>query len=94
MGDGDPEAATLNLARTPRKTRTGRRLHFGSSWRTITMTRSTTTTPLGDTMQDIYEAPALTVLGTVADLTQGTSSGNALDQAFPDNTPKSQLTFS
>ncbi|WP_276207444.1 hypothetical protein [Paracoccus contaminans] len=41
-----------------------------------------------------YVSPALRVHGKVEALTQGASTGNALDRQFPVGTPKSQLTFS
>jgi hypothetical protein len=41
-----------------------------------------------------YEAPQITTLGTVADLTQGNSTGPNTDAAFPVNTPRGELTFS
>ena len=41
-----------------------------------------------------YEAPQINVVGTLADLTQGQSTGASLDAAVPAHTPFSQLTFS
>lgn len=41
-----------------------------------------------------YEAPALTVVGSIAEVTQGGASGAALDASFPAGTPFSSLTFS
>jgi hypothetical protein len=41
-----------------------------------------------------YETPTLSVVGSFESLTQGLSNGNSLDQAFPNDTPKPQLTFS
>jgi hypothetical protein len=41
-----------------------------------------------------YEAPQITTVGTVADLTQGNATGPRTDAAFPDNTPVNKLTFS
>lgn len=41
-----------------------------------------------------YARPALHVHGKVEELTHGMKDGNALDRAFPINTPKPQLTFS
>lgn len=41
-----------------------------------------------------YEAPALTVVGTFEEITQGSSDGNFTDKLFPVDTPKPQLTFS
>ena len=42
----------------------------------------------------MYEAPAITVLGTVEDLTHGHSVGHYLDRDFPAQTHKDHLTFS
>jgi hypothetical protein len=41
-----------------------------------------------------YESPALTVRGSVADLTRGNQTGAMTDRAFPIHTPKDKLTFS
>lgn len=41
-----------------------------------------------------YVAPVLTVHGKLEDLTQGASTGSALDAMFPIGTPVSDLTFS
>lgn len=41
-----------------------------------------------------YEAPKLKLVGSLEEVTQGSSTGNRLDKAFPDNTPVNQLTFS
>lgn len=41
-----------------------------------------------------YETPTLTLLGTVAELTQGGQNGNFLDADFANNTPRGELTFS
>jgi hypothetical protein len=41
-----------------------------------------------------YEAPRVTTIGSVADLTQGLSYGSHLDADFPAGTPKGELTFS
>ena len=41
-----------------------------------------------------YQAPKVSYVGTVVDRTLGQSTGNALDAAFPANTPANQLTFS
>ncbi len=41
-----------------------------------------------------YETPELDALGTVEDLTQGSSSGSALDADFAAGTPRGDLTFS
>lgn len=43
---------------------------------------------------DDYEAPEVRVVGSVADITQGESTGANLDQDFPTGTPFSDLTFS
>lgn len=41
-----------------------------------------------------YEAPSLTVVGSVEELTAGTKTGNATDAAFPVHTPRGDITFS
>ncbi len=41
-----------------------------------------------------YETPELETLGTVEDLTRGSSSGSALDADFSAGTPRGDLTFS
>ena len=41
-----------------------------------------------------YQAPRVTKIGSVADLTQGLSHGSHLDADFPDGTPRGDLTFS
>jgi len=41
-----------------------------------------------------YQAPKVSDVGTVVDRTLGQSTGNALDDSFPANTPVNQLTFS
>ena len=41
-----------------------------------------------------YEAPRLNEVGSLRDLTRGSSDGNSLDASFPVNTPKRNLTFS
>ena len=41
-----------------------------------------------------YEAPVISVIGTLAEVTQGNAAGSHLDKAFPANTPSSELTFS
>ena len=41
-----------------------------------------------------YARPALSVHGKVEELTHGMKDGNALDRAYPTNTPKPELTFS
>ena len=45
-------------------------------------------------MKKSYQAPKLIVHGTVAEMTQAKGDGNFTDKLFPDNTPKSELTFS
>lgn len=45
-------------------------------------------------MKTPYETPTVVELGSFEEITQGATSGNALDRAFPDNTPSNQLTFS
>ena len=42
----------------------------------------------------VYEAPAMTSLGSFETLTQGASSGSQLDATFPTGTPFGELTFS
>ena len=41
-----------------------------------------------------YEPPAISVIGTVEDLTQGNLDGESLDAAYPAGTPKRNLRFS
>jgi hypothetical protein len=41
-----------------------------------------------------YEAPQITMLGTVAGLTRANQTGPLTDASFPDNTPVGDLTFS
>lgn len=41
-----------------------------------------------------YEAPRVTIVGAVADLTQATGTHNFLDADFPSHTPHQELTFS
>jgi hypothetical protein len=41
-----------------------------------------------------YEAPALTIRGSVADLTGATHAGAITDKSFPSGTPLQNLTFS
>jgi hypothetical protein len=45
-------------------------------------------------MQETYETPSITELGSVEALTQGTQSGDTTDATFPVQTPKALLTFS
>lgn len=42
----------------------------------------------------VFSAPSVTDLGSIAALTQGGADGNFLDDTFPTNTPRGQLTFS
>jgi hypothetical protein len=41
-----------------------------------------------------YEAPSLTVHGSIESITQGGAGTTALDASFPAHTPFDQLTFS
>lgn len=41
-----------------------------------------------------YVAPAVTDLGDLTELTEGTQDGDFTDRQFPANTPKRDLTFS
>jgi hypothetical protein len=41
-----------------------------------------------------YESPTLTVLGSVASLTQASGGSSVTDAAFPANTPSTSFTFS
>ena len=41
-----------------------------------------------------YEAPRLTIVGSVAEVTREGQNGPTLDQSFPSGTPFNQLTFS
>lgn len=45
-------------------------------------------------MSKAYVRPTLSVQGKLEAMTHGASDGNALDQSFPVDTPKNQLTFS
>lgn len=45
-------------------------------------------------MKRTYEAPTVKVVGSVRQLTLGSSDGETTDAAFPVKTPKSELTFS
>jgi hypothetical protein len=45
-------------------------------------------------MKRKYEAPKVTVVGSVRRLTLGNNDGESTDAVFPVKTPKSQLTFS
>lgn len=40
-----------------------------------------------------YETPRIIQLGSLAELTQGQTSGDFLDATFPVGTPNSELTF-
>lgn len=53
-----------------------------------------TTQNTHNTAGEPYEAPTVTTIGDVDDLTQGNSSGGVLDESFPVGTPFSDLTFS
>lgn len=46
------------------------------------------------TEKAVYEAPSLTVHGSIETITQGAAEGSALDASFPDGTPSGDLTFS
>jgi hypothetical protein len=48
----------------------------------------------GDTYGQDYEAPRLTVVGRLADLTAMQHAGQVTDHTFPAGTPANQLTFS
>jgi hypothetical protein len=41
-----------------------------------------------------YEAPKIVDYGTLVELTAGGVEGDFTDRAFPDNTPRDDLTFS
>ena len=41
-----------------------------------------------------YEAPELSLVGRLEDVTLGQSTGARLDSSFPTNTPSQNLTFS
>ena len=41
-----------------------------------------------------YEAPKITVVGTIEELTQGNKAGGRLDATYPTDTPTENLTFS
>jgi hypothetical protein len=41
-----------------------------------------------------YEAPKIVDYGTLVELTAGQADGDFTDRAFPENTPKRDLTFS
>jgi hypothetical protein len=45
-------------------------------------------------MKREYEAPVVKVIGSLQELTLGTSQGNYLDADFPRGTPYGDLTFS
>lgn len=49
---------------------------------------------LADSGKANYESPVLTRIGSFEDITQGLAAGNKTDQLFPNDTPKSKLTFS
>jgi hypothetical protein len=46
------------------------------------------------TDKSVYEAPAMTSLGSFETLTQGAATGSQLDASFPTGTPFGDLTFS
>lgn len=41
-----------------------------------------------------YEAPQVTVVGTLGEVTEGQATGTKLDRTFPTGTPFGDLTFS
>ena len=41
-----------------------------------------------------YEAPSISVVGTLAEITQGNVDGGHTDKTFPTTTPRGELTFS
>jgi hypothetical protein len=45
-------------------------------------------------MKRSYEAPKVTVIGNVRELTLAATTGSKLDEDFPDGTPFGDLTFS
>lgn len=45
-------------------------------------------------MKKTYTSPKLEVVGSIASLTAGESTGNRLDQTFSTGTPFGDLTFS
>lgn len=45
-------------------------------------------------MKQPYEAPQVTVVGSVQELTLAAATGSHLDQTFPAGTPLNELTFS
>jgi hypothetical protein len=49
---------------------------------------------LSEVEEAMYEAPSITELGTVADITNASTSGPATDALFPIGTPQGDLTFS
>jgi hypothetical protein len=49
---------------------------------------------MGDSMTCSYEAPQVTLVGSVHELTLGFSTGAALDHDFPAGTLFGDLTFS
>jgi hypothetical protein len=49
---------------------------------------------LSDSGKAGYESPVLTRIGSFEDITQGNITGAKTDQLFPNDTPKSKLTFS
>jgi hypothetical protein len=49
---------------------------------------------LNDSGKASYESPVLTRIGSFEDITQGGPTGPQTDALFPNDTPKSKLTFS
>jgi hypothetical protein len=49
---------------------------------------------LSEAEEAMYEAPSITELGTVADLTAANGLQNHIDADFPEGTPFGDLTFS
>ncbi len=45
-------------------------------------------------MKRAYSSPTLVVYGDVEDITKGSTTGDFLDQDFPEGTPGDELTFS
>ena len=41
-----------------------------------------------------YEAPSISIVGTLAEITRANKNGNHTDKLFPADTPRGQLTFS
>ena len=49
---------------------------------------------MSEVEEAMYEAPSITELGTVADMTNEAAAGAATDAAFPIGTPPGDITFS